>query len=621
MRIDRRRLLAGAAGAAALVPAACTTADPRRSAPAYDGPVTFAHGVASGDPALDRVVLWTRVTAERRDAVPVRWVIAEDPDLNTIVASGDVVTAGERDWTVKVDAAGLSPGRTYHYAFFAGTARSPVGRTRTLPAGSVARVRLIAISCSSYQWGLFNAYRQIAATPDIDAVVHLGDYIYEYGVGGYGTEVAARLGRLPDPPHEIVSLDDYRRRYAQYRSDPDLQAAHAAHPFINVWDDHESTNDSWREGAQNHDVSEGVWADRKRVAVQAFYEWLPIRDPEAGRPQTAIYRAFDFGDMVTLAMLETRLMARDQQLSYVRDLRPRLQAWDFTDPANPRPVAMDRVGQDPNVRPLPMVFDVSSTPPRPVMDARLAASIDPRSPPPGLAVLPDTDAMRARIDDPSRRMMADEVHDWLARQFSESTARGTRWQVLGNQVMMARIVAPDLTRLLGAEQRRALAARIPEAGQLIEFTRLGLPMNLDAWDGYPAARARVFRDAQAAGARLVVLTGDTHSAWANELKLTPGGERIGVEIGTTSITSPGIGAYLAGGTDFDPSSAFDQVNDEIAWCHLRGHGFALVEFGRDALRAEYHQVSDILAPTFQDSIDATFTVARGESRIGPFTPT
>lgn len=273
----------------------------------YDGPLgpvdLFAHGVASGDPLADAVVLWTRVTLEAPAPTEVWWEIAQDADFERRIQVGTLVADGDRDYTAKIDVQGLRPGSTYYYRFFALGRTSSIGRTRTAPRGNMDRMRFAVVSCSNLVSGYFHAYRSIAARPDLDVVVHLGDYIYEYG-GGSGD-------RAHDPPYEIVSLSDYRRRYANYRRDEDLQSVHRQHPFIAVWDDHESANNSFPDGAQNHDpATEGDWAVRKAAAQQAWFEWMPTREPDQdGR----IWRHFQFGGLVDLIMLDTRLWGRDEE--------------------------------------------------------------------------------------------------------------------------------------------------------------------------------------------------------------------------------------------------------------------------------------------------------------------
>ena len=288
----------------------------------------FRHGVASGDPLKDAVILWTRVSNASGESLKLNWQVARDEAMSDIVASGVAKTDADRDYTVKVDARGLPSDALLYYRFAIGDNVSPVGRTRTLPAGSVDAARFAVVSCSNHPYGFFNAYRDIAEHDDLDAVIHLGDYIYEYGLGEYGTERAEALGRIPDPPTEVVTLSDYRRRYAQYRSDPDLKAAHAAHPMICVWDDHELANDAWRDGAENHgngkETDEGPWEARRDTAIRAWFEWQPVRgEPDGGR--TRIYRDYRYGDLLRLIMLDTRIYGRDPQ--------PDISGTDFTRPS------------------------------------------------------------------------------------------------------------------------------------------------------------------------------------------------------------------------------------------------------------------------------------------------
>jgi alkaline phosphatase D len=270
---------------------------------------SFRHGVASGDPLADRVIIWTRLTppANVEGEFRVSWQLATTADLKSVVKSGEFVTSATRDYTVKVDVDGLEAGRIYYYQFEHQGEKSPLGRTRTSPQGEVKHLRFVVASCSNYQAGYFNAYARIADRDDLDAVIHLGDYIYEYGNGGRDTLMAKQ--RALAPVHEILSLADYRTRYGHYRLDPDLQRAHQQHPFITVWDDHETANDSYTDGAQNHNPGEGNWNDRKAVAKQAYAEWMPIRG-EAQR----IYRTLRYGNLADLIMLDTRIEGRNEQI-------------------------------------------------------------------------------------------------------------------------------------------------------------------------------------------------------------------------------------------------------------------------------------------------------------------
>jgi alkaline phosphatase D len=334
MTVTRRRFLQGAAPLtlAPFLPG-CEGAHPSPDD-------VFAHGVASGDPLPDAVILWTRVSAPAvaHGPIAVTYRVARDPELAELVLEGQLSTGPELDYTLKVDATGLEPGVVYYYQFAAFGRRSVVGRTRTLPNGHVEALRVAVASCSNYPYGYFNAYRLIAERDDLDLVMHLGDYLYEYANGDYGD--GAPLDRIPDPEHEIVTLEDYRRRHAQYKSDPDLQAAHRQHAFITVWDDHESANDAFKDGAQNHQPeSEGDWALRKAAAIQAYHEWMPIRELTPDNFER-IYRSFEVGDLADLILLDTRLIGRDAQVADPCDfasladpsrtlLGPEQQAWLF----------------------------------------------------------------------------------------------------------------------------------------------------------------------------------------------------------------------------------------------------------------------------------------------------
>jgi alkaline phosphatase D len=276
----------------------------------------FLHGVASGDPLHDRVVLWTRITPRRLEhVVEGYWQVATDSRLRHVCNAGRFTTDVSRDFTVKIDADRLDPGRTYYYRFTVRGAQSAIGRTRTLPLGDISSLRLAFASCSNYPYGYFNPYRRIAERNDLDFVLHLGDYLYEYALGGYADPALATL-RDVVPHNEIVTLADYRLRHALYKSDPDLQEAHRQHPFICVWDDHEITNDTWRDGAENHnpEQGEGEWATRKRQAVRAYNEYMPVRSRSLFDDK--VYRRFRIGTLADLMMLDTRLHGRDLQAAF-----------------------------------------------------------------------------------------------------------------------------------------------------------------------------------------------------------------------------------------------------------------------------------------------------------------
>ena len=530
MTIDRRALL-GMMGAVASVPAT------GRRAPLAIG---FRHGVASGDPTTRGAILWTRVTppAGHGTAIPVTWHVA---DGERLLASGHAEARAARDWTVKVEPLRLRPDRPYRYWFDAEGVRSPEGVFRTLPVGPTADLVLAVATCALYPGGHFNAYRAIANLPRLDAIVHLGDYIYEYGQDGYGGSIGKRIGRLIDPPHEIVTLADYRARHALYKADPDLQAAHARAAMIAVWDDHETANDSWTGGAENHQpATEGSWAARKAAAMQAYFEWMPIRDPAPGRPWEAINRSFRFGDLATLAMVETRLLARSEQTEVGRHTEP----------------------------------------------AFFAAELQ-------------------RINDPAREMLGEGQRRWLEGELAASVKRGQPWQLLGNQVVMARVKGADVDEAKVAPSYRD-AVRAAQASYAA-----GLPFQPDSWDGYPAARERLYASFRQAGSRPIVLSGDSHAHWANRLA-DASGTPVAAEFGATAITSPSIGDVMP---DVAVGELLARANDEVLFCDQRAKGYVLLTLTPDKARAEYRAVSTVMAKAFTETTVATYEVRAGDATV------
>ncbi|MFD4367673.1 alkaline phosphatase D family protein [Rhodococcus sp. NPDC058521] len=282
----------------------------------------FVHGVASGDPLPDAVILWTRVSPTL-DATPgsgvgptvtVAWEVATDASFANVVRSGSVEASAASDHTVKIDATGLSPSTRYHYRFVSETQTSPTGITHTAPAADadLDRLRFGVVSCSNWEAGYFGAYRHLAARGDLDAVIHLGDYIYEYGTGEFAA--GSKVIRAHEPTHDIVTLSDYRQRHAQYKTDPDLAALHAKLPWIVTWDDHETANDAYDGGAENHDpATQGAWQERRAAGMQAYLEWMPVR---AGgtMSEPRLYRRLQFGNLMELSMLDLRSY-RSRQVS------------------------------------------------------------------------------------------------------------------------------------------------------------------------------------------------------------------------------------------------------------------------------------------------------------------
>ncbi len=461
-----------------LVAVANLTAQDLRVQPCADL-YPFYHGVASGDPLTDRVIIWTRVSPDEvLDDIDVEWRMALDTGMTNIVAQGLAIAEVNRDLTVKVDVDGLDPNTFYYYDFKALGHYSLRGRTKTLPQANIDRVRLAVAACSNYEHGYFNGYKYLAERNDIDAVIHLGDYIYEYATGGYSANLD---GRDHQPTNETITLDDYRIRHSHYKLDPDLRAAHQQFPWITVWDDHESANDAWFGGAQNHDAGEGDWFDRKAASKQAYYEWLPVR----GEPGDPLYRRFQFGNLVRLMMLDTRLEARDEQVG----------------------------------------------------------------------------ATSNSVNDPNRTLLGADQKAWLDMEFLSSLAT---WNIVGQQVMMA------------------------------PLTLFGQILNPDQWDGYQADRNWLYNRIQLSSlGRTIVLTGDIHTAWANELPLPFYNANqqigsVGVEFVCSSVTSPGL--------PFVPSSAVQVFNPHVRYVDLGNHGFIVVEATPNYVQSDYIYVNTLDAP-------------------------
>lgn len=512
----------------------------------------FLHGVASGDPLQDKVILWTRLTpVDLGTRLKVTWEIATDNQFKQNLKKGMVETTKTDDFTVKVDATGLQANTIYYYRFRFGNKISSVGQTKTLPI-STNKVSFAVCSCSNYPAGYFYVYREMAKQ-NVDVIIHLGDYIYEYGADGYAAEDAAKLGRtLPtDNNKEIIKLDDYRKRYALYRQDKDLQAAHQRHPFIVIWDDHELANDTWRDGAENHQSDEGSFSDRKLAALQAYFEWMPIR-PVSNTDHLNIYRQFNFGSLVELTMLDTRIIARDKQLEYA--------------------------------------------------DYMTAAGLN---------------AQKFQVDltNPKRTLMGYTQRDWLVDKLKQSTAT---WNVIGQQVLMSKMWIPaELLLSLGqitsggasAETLAKMNAQITELVTLKlrleqgdptltaqEKTRVTtvVPYNLDAWDGYYAERETVYENLASLNKKVIVLAGDTHNAWASYL-YSQKGQYVGVELATSSVSSPGLEKYLsipmAQLQQFE--FAFTTLIDELAYCNLNQRGYLLVTLDQAQVQSDWIFVDSI----------------------------
>jgi alkaline phosphatase D len=528
--LTRRTMLTGTLAASIARPAD----GPAIAQPAKAG--TFTHDVASGDPLATRVILWTRFLPTTGGDATIFWEIATDAGFEQIVKRGTARALAAQDHIVKVDAGGLKPNTKYAYRFHAGDAVSPIGETRTLPVGDISSVTFAVFSCSNLPFGYFQAYAHAAARTDIDFALHLGDYIYEYQNGTYPSKAQAIADRPHDPGTEIVSLADYRKRYANYRADPDLQKIHRKLPFIVVWDDHELTNDAWKNGAENHQPeTEGAWDARVRAARQAYSEWMPIRDQRNGK----IYRRFDFGSLASLIMLDTRSIGRDKQMDYQQDLRMK---------------------------------DVS---PRPEELSVVAA------------------AFRKKWADPKRSMLGTTQEKWLAAQLKNSAAKNIRWQVIGQQLQSGFLKTPrTLPNALPANAPDWLRKRV-ELGALMSTQNL--PANLDAWNGYPAARDRLIKTLRSHANNAIVLAGDTHNAWLFELDEKPDGTLAAVEFGGHSVSSPGYESAVR-----IPPETLQQMliaeNVELKWCNTWQRGYMVTRLTAEAATNDWIFLASVREP-------------------------
>ncbi|MFN3233269.1 MAG: alkaline phosphatase D family protein [Alphaproteobacteria bacterium] len=589
-----------------------------------EGPTgSFDHGVASGDPLQDAVIIWTRFSPDADDtgalpaSIPVAWTMASDEALSDVVQEGVLETNADRDYTIKIDVTGLAPGSTYYYQFSVGDQASVVGRTITLPTGSVDRATMAVVSCSNYPHGLFNVYRHIAERDDIDVVLHLGDYIYEYPADGWGKQVAEQLGRVSVPAHEIVSLEDYRLRHAQYRTDPDLQAMTARHPLIAVWDDHESANDSSVDHAQEHDhETEGDWQTRKQVSAQAYAEWLPIRSPVPDN-LLKIYRSFQFGDLANLIMLDTRLIGRAKSLNlFERGHVPLVSMlFDFSDPLNPVPVgeATPPAGAiEVDIKDVPIPFDMTGDTPEPIMDypriVELGRILEaaPNDLPDGILFLPDVERLQTEIlSDPERRMLGAEQEAWLRDQLMASKASGVIWQVLGQQILMGNTPMADITARIDTSKpgswsvNRVLQMQFGSANKL--------PSNLDSWDGYPVARRDLATDIMEHANNAVVLAGDTHNFYAFDLTLAEGAPPYAAEFGAGAVSSPGMESFFPVDGDFARQQVM-AASREMRYMDPSHRGYLVLEVTPEASTASMMVIDTVMSPNSIETCDAAFRV-------------
>lgn len=532
----------------------------------------FETGVASFDPTATGVIIWTRYSSGT-DA-EITWEISKNSSFTEVIRKGQANATAVNDFTVAVDVQNIPSHTKYYYRFYNIKTKesSVIGETITLPskADTVNEVKMAVVSCSNFPAGLFNVYGAIAKS-EADVVVHLGDYIYEYAPGQYGTNpYTNQLGRAHKPAKEILNLNDYRERYRQYRGDKNLQLAHQKKPFICVWDDHEFANDTYKSGAENHQPEEGDFQARKMAAFQAYSEYIPLKTGK----DLKIYRSFNFGNILSLYMMDTRVIARDKQLEYS----------DY----------LDTTG---NFNQSQFQADFLST---------------------------------------GRKLIGSEQMTWLGSQISADTAKWkvlgqqilmTKMMVPAELLMLLNQILAEIKKHGSAQPATMLALQntitqlvtIKKRYQLQDSTltaqeiariKTTLPYNLDAWDGYFMEREALY--SVLAGKKVIVLAGDTHNAWLGKLT-DANGKAVGTELACSSVSSPGLEGYL--GITSDPTQAialadaFSSLIDDLEYANLYKRGYLHVKYTAGDAVAEWRFVDNVVSDTYNVTTEKIYTIS------------
>jgi len=498
---------------------------------------SFNHGVASGDPLEDRVILWTRVTPHQAGPVEVILEVSENKNFSKVAYSKKLHTSSLSDYTIKYDFLAkqyCNSDNGFFYRFRAGNSVSETGRSKTF-SKNIKSAKIAIFSCSNFPAGYFNAYQAAAEKNDLDLWLHLGDYLYEYPMGGYATENAEKLGRAPIPIHEMITLSDYRQRHAQYKLDQGSIALHKHAPLIAVWDDHEFSNDAWKRGAENHseDGSEGDFYARRSAAIKAYYEWMPIREQQNKR---RIFRDFKIGKLMHLIMLDTRQFGRDKQI----------QPKDY----------LSKSG-----------FNQAK--------------------------------FYNDLNSEYRELLGAEQFSWIEDKILNSNAA---WTIFGQQVLMTKLKFPDISKIIKAEE-------IPDfLKPYLKLLGLGIPSNLDAWDGYPAARNKLYKLMKNAKKKFISLAGDTHNSWVSELE-NQSGEKVGIELGAPSVTSPGITDVL----NLDENNFVDSIvklNKELQWMNPSNRGYLFLDCTDSKIIASFNFIKELENINSEISSSQSFLIYR-----------
>lgn len=529
--------------------------------------LNFDHGIASFDPTDSQLIIWTRYESSL-SIVNLEWQLSTNPDFTDIVRYGRITTDASRDYTIAVEIQELSENQLLYYRFIELISRSvsEIGETRTFSKTTVNELKLGVTSCSNYELGYFNVYKEMANS-DIDIVVHLGDYIYEQSASSFGETVATlTLDRKHRPENELVSIEDYRTRYKQYRTDEHLKLLHQKKPFICVWDDHEIVNDAYKFGAGNHQEDEGDFEARKQRAIQVYSEFLPFTTTD----ESVIYRTFNFGNLVQLTLLDTRIAGRDKQLNYA-----------------------DYYSIDGSLNEL---------------------------------------SFRQDWLDQTRTILGVNQKKWF---FNELTNSSAEWLIIGQQVLMGKMYYPlelvmQLNQLsLERSQNGSISIETLEKlqNQLFELVQIKLrliamdptvseidklrvtnvlPYNLDSWDGYPTEREEILILIEAK--KTIVLAGDSHNAWHNEILKNEGSLVIN-EFATSSVTSPGFEYLLEdAGQRQNFQIAITALVDQLSYFNSSDRGFIKLSIQPGQAISEWIMVTSILDKESTITVDNSASI-------------